>query len=237
MKNTKLRSPMNSIRCLLRPRGKHAFLRQLPAHARILDVGCGNNSPFVVKTILPHCHYTGVDIGDHNQTKPNVADEYLLTNPEDFARRISLFVACFDAVISAHNLEHCLDRVATLEAMLNSVKPGGLLYLSFPSEGSVHLPSRTKGGALNYFDDDTHLHAPPDYRQTIEKIEQAGFSIRFCAQEYRPFVLSLVGLVQEPLSRLRNRVMQGTWALYGFESIAWARRDRQPGTAVATKPA
>ena len=105
MKNTKLRSPMNSIRCLLRPRGKHAFLRQLPAHARILDVGCGNNSPFVVKTILPLCHYTGVDIGDHNQTKPNVADEYLLTSPEDFARRISLFVACFDAVISAHNLE------------------------------------------------------------------------------------------------------------------------------------
>ncbi|MEM3334256.1 MAG: methyltransferase domain-containing protein [Thermoplasmata archaeon] len=40
----------------------------------------------------------------------------------------------YDAVISAHNLEHCNDRYGTLEAMLKVIKVGGKLYLSFPSK-------------------------------------------------------------------------------------------------------
>ena len=63
------------VKKILRPNGKDAFLMSLPRAAEILDVGCGNNSPFRTKKILPKCIYTGIDIGDYNQSKPNLADE------------------------------------------------------------------------------------------------------------------------------------------------------------------
>jgi hypothetical protein len=91
------------------PNGKVHFLTKLHANSSILDVGCGNNSPYLVKSILLSSIYTGIDIGDYNQTKPNRADHYIVTAPEDFADRIAQFDACFDAIISSHNLEHCND--------------------------------------------------------------------------------------------------------------------------------
>jgi hypothetical protein len=30
--------------------------------------------------------------------------------------------------------------------------------------------------------------------------------------------------VIEPISRLRNKVMKGTWVLYGFETAIWGAR-------------
>ena len=76
----------------------------------ILDVGCGNNSPFHTKTVLPNCNYYGIDICDHNQTKPLLADLYIITTPDNFSFEISKYSNHFDAVISNHNLEHCDDR-------------------------------------------------------------------------------------------------------------------------------
>jgi hypothetical protein len=57
----------------LRPNGKVEFLSLLPDDAVILDVGCGNNSPYRVKRIIPNSNYTGIDVGDHEQKKPNRA--------------------------------------------------------------------------------------------------------------------------------------------------------------------
>jgi len=104
---------------------KSAFLHQLKPDARILDVGCGNNSPFYTKNILPECVYTGLDIGDYNQSQPNLADQYVVTTPAKFAEAIYAFNEAFDAVISTHNLEHCDDRDMTVDAMLGAVSPGG----------------------------------------------------------------------------------------------------------------
>jgi hypothetical protein len=68
----------------IRPNGKIDFLSSLPNNASILDVGCGNNSPYRTKRIVPNCVYTGIDVGDYNQTKPNKADGYIITSPENF---------------------------------------------------------------------------------------------------------------------------------------------------------
>lgn len=207
-------------------RDRNTFLGQLRPDSVILDVGCGNNSPFFAKEILPSCHYTGIDVGDYNQTKPNVADRYIVTGPEDFAGAIARFEACFDAVISSHNLEHCHERQKTLDAVLKAVKPGGRLFLAFPCEASAHFPSRD--GTLNYFDDDTHRGNPPDYRGILRTLEENRFDIDFAAQRYRPAYWWLRGLLNEPRSRTQNKVMFGTWAYYGFESIIWARKKSTP---------
>lgn len=205
-----------------RRQGLYAFLTRLAPDASILDVGCGNDSSFNIKSCHPGFIYTGIDIGDYNQTKPRLADNYLLTTPEDFAGTIAGLPASFDAVVSSHNLEHCNDRDKTLKAMLKAIKPGGRLYLSFPCEASVGFPNRKR--TLNYFDDQTHKGTPPKFDDVLRDIRDSGFEIERSIKRYRPTALRVIGLLQEPIARSRNDIMQGTWALYGFESIIWARK-------------
>ena len=46
----------------------------------MLDVGCGNNSPRIAKSIRPDIYYVGVDVGDYNQENGSIecADEYIV---------------------------------------------------------------------------------------------------------------------------------------------------------------
>lgn len=206
----------------LRRSGKHSFVGGLRPSCAILDVGCGNNSPQNVKGILPRCFYTGIDVGHYNQQNPNVADKYVITTPEGFANEISNYKECFDAVISSHNLEHCNDRDGTLLAMLGAVKPGGVIYLSFPCEDSVSFPKRK--GTLNYYDDDTHKGVPPSFDGVLLKIQASGFDVHVKVRNYRPTLLRMVGWLLEPISKRSKRVLRGTWEFYGFESIIWAQK-------------
>lgn len=210
----------------IRPNGKIDFLFSLPSDALILDVGCGNNSPYRVKKILPQSVYTGIDVGDYNQTEHNNADKYIITSPEKFSSEISKFSEEFDAVISSHNLEHCDHRDETLEAMLGALKVGGQLFLSFPCEQSTLFPKR--GGTLNYFDDSTHKLTPPKFDSILLTLKKFEFEVVYSNKNYKPTLLWLVGLILEPVSRLKNRNLFGTWEYYGFESIIIAKKTQRP---------
>ena len=214
----------NFTRPFINPLNKIDFLRGLSPNASILDVGCGNNSPFFVKKILPKCAYTGIDVGDYNQTKPILADNYLITSSESFADEIRKFANSFDAVISTHNLEHCDEREKTLEAMLKALKVGGRIFLSFPCEQSVSFPKR--GGTLNYYDDQTHKFSPPSFKKVLGTFEELGFQLNHAAKNYSPKIYWIVGFIQEPISKFRNKVMRGTWSYYGFESIIIATKTK-----------
>src|SRR5215475_6001912 len=101
---------------LFRRHRKLDFLNRLPRRFEVLDVGCGLDSPYLVKSLFPDCIYTGIDVSDYRQTKPNLADQYVIVDSSCFSRGIRAFGKKFDAVISSHNLEHCEDRDATLNA-------------------------------------------------------------------------------------------------------------------------
>lgn len=212
------------ISIALYPNGKVHFLTRLRKDSVILDVGCGNNSPNLVKSILPHSIYTGIDIGDYNQTMPNKADHYILTTPEKFASQIETFNEHFDAVLSSHNLEHCNDRYATFKAMLRATRVGGKVYVSFPSAPSIYFPRRQ--GTLNYFDDPTHKDVPPDFDRLLSISMEYGFETIFATRSNRPFLSSLLGLIVEPISRVRRQVLRGTWQYYGFEAVMILERVR-----------
>lgn len=209
-------------RGLINRHDKGAFLHQLKPSAQILDVGCGNNSPFYTKNILPMCDYTGLDIDDYNQSQPNVADHYIITTADKFAESIANFNGVFDAVISTHNLEHCDERNNTLNAMLGAVRLGGQIYMTFPCEKSVEFPSRP--GTLNYYDDPTHKEVPPNFDQLISTIKSRGFKIEFAARRYKPFFFWLAGFFNEKKSVASNKVFISTWAYYGFEAVIQARK-------------
>lgn len=198
-----------------------SFLRGLPNGARILDVGCGNNAPFWAKDVRADCYYVGLDVGDYNQDRPMAADEYIIVEPEAFTHRIAT-LGQFDGIISTHNLEHCNDRSGTLQAMVNAVKPGGDIYMLFPSELSASLPSRR--GGLNYFDDGTHQGRPPAFQDVLAAMR--GFEFIIAEPEHRPLADMLLGLYNEPESIRSGWIKPGTWALHGFEAIIWGTKPR-----------
>lgn len=124
-------------------------------------------------------------------------------------------------MISSHNIEHSVDPRRVLKALVKALKPGGKIYVSFPSEASVSFPSR--GGCLNFFDDSTHRDLPR-FDQIEAYLRDAGCEITVSERQYRPMLPRLTGALLEPLSRHRGHTMFGTWAYYGFESILWGRR-------------
>ncbi len=215
-----------SLKCAAKPRGRSNFIQSIPANGRVLDVGCGNDSPTRTKQQRPDLFYIGLDVADYNQSVPPrlIADSYILTSPEKFAEEIEKFEGTLDAVVSSHNIEHCLDPMGVLRAMLRSLRGGGALYMAFPCEESVSFPKRK--GTLNFYDDPTHV-AVPDYRAILREIEAQGCKVDFARKRYRPSTLYAVGLVTEPINALRRGGNPGTWALYGFESVIWATRPKR----------
>ena len=206
--------------------GKEHFLKQLPPKSRILDVGCGNDSPQFTKSILPDSYYIGLDVGDYNQHHAHLADEYIITKPQQFADKIGEFKEQFDAVISAHNLEHCDDRERVLINMIEAIKPGGMLYLAFPSADSMTFPSRK--GTLNYLDDKTHKGLPPNFGKTVATISGKSCDIVYASSRYQPAIRWLIGLYHEAKSVAINHVDTETQAFWGLEAIIWARKSHSP---------
>ena len=205
------------------PHSRGKFLKIINQRGTLLDVGCGNNSPYNIKTKLPDIVYTGIDVGDYNQTKPMLADNYIITSPETFADKIMEFKNEFDTVICSHNLEHCNDRNKTLESITNALKSGGYLYLSFPSENSVHFPG-PRSGCLNYYDDSSHKDVPPQFDEVIAKLKNNSMKILFAAKSYKPIGEYIIGFLNERQSRKEKVIKRGTWAYWGFETIIWARK-------------
>jgi hypothetical protein len=106
--------------------------------------------------------------------------------------------------------------------MLKSLKNGGKIYLSFPSESTVGFPSRR--GTLNYFDDASHQGNPPSFEEIINFLSENNFKIDFAKPRYRPILLFLLGFFLEPWSKFRGKTAIGTWALYGFETVIHATK-------------
>ncbi len=212
------------VHSILRPKGKVSFLESIPNSGLLLDVGCGNKSPFHTKLQRPDVEYHGLDIGDYNQQDPDrYANRYILTSPENFASEIEKMKNSYDAVVSAQNLEHCNEPERVLQALLQSLKVGGRLYLSFPCEASVTFPNRR--GTLNFYDDESHVYLP-DFDRISAEISAAGFNIEYKARRYRPFLGFLLGLVCEPFGRMFacNTPYAASWTFYGYESVIWAVR-------------
>ena len=200
----------------------YCFLNQAKARGRLLDVGCGTHSPRVLPAILPSYHYTGIDIIANNDSVifPNLY--VLCEHPDKFSEDILNLPDTYDIIVCNHNLEHCNNINKTIIAMCKKLNNGGMIYIAVPSVSSVNFPSRP--GCLNYYDDATHKGSPPNTVDVCTILRQNGLQISRHSISEKPTLHYLIGLLQEPLSRLENKVQSATWAYYGFESIIWAHK-------------
>ncbi|WP_212743007.1 class I SAM-dependent methyltransferase [Sphingopyxis sp. 2PD] len=200
-------------------------MASLPPDAKLFDVGCGNRSAERIKRVQPGIYYVGVDVSDFLQSEASYSamDRYVRSDSASFATEIANIGEAFDAVISSHNIEHCEDQDAVLDAMCAALKPGGRLYLAFPTEAARNFPSRA--GTLNFFDDPTHREVP-SFSVIAERLERNGMTINKAIRRSRPWVYAAVGLILEPWSRISKKVDDAgaIWALWGFESIIWAEK-------------
>jgi len=118
---------------------------------RILDIGCGNGSPTVTKRWFPGCHYAGADIQRYKLSNADVAamDVFFPLNI-DGSGYDAIPDASYDFVILNHVVEHMRDPAPVVATLCAKLKPGGYIWIAFPSLRSLSLP-HSVDETLNFF--------------------------------------------------------------------------------------
>lgn len=162
---------------------KTAFVKTLPRHALVLDVGAGDGSmenlrrwpaprrsdlrfyAYAMKTGMWFDRYDRSEEGTWPSQKPDFGGEM------------------FDAIFSAHFIEHIPDPVEFVKWSIKRLKSGGRLYIEWPSENAIKQQSgdtlRAAGVPViigNYYDDRTHRKLP-DREKIIKAMKSAKLSI------------------------------------------------------------
>jgi len=126
------------------------------AIVNVLDVGCGNHSPSLTKRWYPTWKYHGLDREEYSTDeydKKAMAKYYSLDLSNDNLESIPNNY--YDIVIMSHIIEHLHNGLKIVEFLIQKIKSGGKIYIEFPSERSLSLPSMS--GSLNFCDDPTHV--------------------------------------------------------------------------------
>lgn len=197
---------------------------------RILDIGCGNNSPTTTKHWFPRCHYTGVDIQQYNIDEADiVAMDAFYNVGTDGSGYSAIPDGSYDFIILHHVIEHMAAPAQVLALICPKLKPGGCIWIAFPSLRSLSFPHAAEG-TLQFCDDDTHIYVP-DLGEVSNVLLANGVKVLHAGRT-RDVVRTLVGVAVLPF-RLLNRlitgrlVARGLWYVLGFEDHVFGQRRLQ----------
>jgi ubiquinone/menaquinone biosynthesis C-methylase UbiE len=128
--------------------------KELPAGARVLDVGAG---PCRYRALFAHCRYESQDF-----TQYEGHDQGLFSDKDSWgygqidyvsdATDIPVASGSFDAVLCTEVLEHVPDPIAVVRELARIVRPGGRLLLTAPLNSGLHQePYHFYGGYTPYW--------------------------------------------------------------------------------------
>jgi SAM-dependent methyltransferase len=193
---------------------------------RILDIGCGNNSPSTTKRWFPGCLYSGADIAQYNNNNDDIAaiDSFYPLGI-DGSGYSAIPDSSYDFVILHHVVEHMTEPAPILASICSKLKPGGYIWIAFPSLRSLSLPSAE--GTLQFCDDATHVYVP-DIREVSNILLSNGVKILHAGRS-RDFIRMLIGAVILPWVMLKRLVTgrlssKGLWYVLGFEDHVFGQR-------------
>jgi SAM-dependent methyltransferase len=195
---------------------------------RILDIGCGNGSPSITKRWFPGCHYSGADIQRYNLSDGDLAamDDFYPIGA-DGSGYDAIPASSYDLVILNHVVEHMAEPAPVLAALCGKLKPGGYIWIAFPSLRSLSLP-HSSDETLQFCDDPTHIHVP-EIREIANILLAGGVAIVHAGRSREGFLTTL-GDAVKLLKRLLRRAFtgrfsaRGLWYLLGFEDHVLGRR-------------
>jgi SAM-dependent methyltransferase len=196
---------------------------KLPANPRILDIGCGNNSPTTTKRWFEDCHYSGADITRYNNSASDLAAiDTFYPLGVDGSGYDAIPNASFDFVILHHVIEHIPNPNPTLAAICEKLKPGGVIWIAFPSLKSLSLPS-----PLHFCDDPSHVYIP-HVREVANVLLSNNVRVLHAGRS-KAFIRTALGVVMLPLALLRRAVTgrlsgKGLWYVLGFEDCVFGQR-------------
>lgn len=194
---------------------------------RILDIGCGNNSPSVTKHWFPDCDYSGADIQRYNiDERDDAAMDHFYLVKADGSGYDSIPDDYYDFVVLHHVIEHMQNSTPILASLCRKLKPGGYIWIAFPSLRSLSLPSAAEG-TLQFCDDISHVYLP-DVREVSNTLLANGVTVLH-AGKTRDAVRMLLGILVLPVTIIK-RVLTGKlsalglWYILGFEDHVFGRR-------------
>jgi len=191
---------------------------------RLLDAGSGNHAATKLKKHMSKCLYYGIDITRDYNYQP---DDFSLM--EGFWEKDLTSLQFddipdnhFDAILMTHIIEHLHNGDAVIEGLLKKLKPGGYIYIEYPSARSVNFPS--KQGTLNFYDDSTHVRIYT-LNELKSLLEKSGCSVLDAAIRR-----DIRNILMMPVKMIHNRIKYGYvmasvyWDWYGFAEFVWARK-------------
>jgi SAM-dependent methyltransferase len=195
----------------------------------LLDVGCGSHSASAAKRWLPNCRYTGIDRDRHyfNDATDLAAMDAFYEMDLTLLRFAEIPDAHFDVLLMSHVIEHLHNGDEVLRGLLPKVRPGGLVFVEFPGERSLSLPSMP--GSLNFHDDPTHVRLFTA-REVAALLSEAGCSVIRAGVRHDPAGILLMG-PRILKSLFTGRKVPGGvfWDLLGFADCVIAVKP--PGAA------
>jgi trans-aconitate methyltransferase len=198
------------------------FYREL--HGRefsLLDVGCGNHSPAQTRKWFPQCRYSGIDRESYNlddRDKEAMGTSFAIDLQKQSLSPVP--DRAYDVILLSHVIEHLTNGLEVLAELAAKLAPGGRIYVEFPSERSLRLPSMK--GTLNFHDDPTHvrLYTVAEVRKVLESY---GLEI-VSAGRRRDMAHILLCPVHLVYNLLKNRRLSAAalWDLLGFADYVYA---------------
>jgi SAM-dependent methyltransferase len=195
---------------------------------RILDIGCGNGSPTVTKRWFPGCHYAGADIQRYKLSNADVAamDAYYSLGA-DGSGYDAIPDASYDFVILNHVVEHMRDPAPVVATLCAKLRPGGYMWIAFPSFKSLSLP-HAEDETLQFCDDPTHVYLP-DVREMANILLANGVAVLHAGRSREGFFTGLgdvLKLGKRAVKWLFTRQFsgRGMWYVLGFEDHVFGQR-------------
>ena len=212
--------------CPMKFRSARGKLLMLSPH--ILDIGCGNGSPSLTKKWFPGCRYAGADIQRYNQSDADVAamDEFYQLGA-DGSGYDAIPEASYDFLILNHVIEHMSEPAPIVAKLCAKLKPGGYIWIAFPSQRSLTLP-HSVDETLNFYDDPTHVYLPK-VEEVAEVLRANGVTVIDAGRSREGF-WTTVGDVVKFLKRWIKKLVtgkfsgRGMWYLMGFEDHVFGQR-------------
>jgi len=195
---------------------------------RILDIGCGNGSPSVTKRWFPGCFYSGADIQRYKLSDADVAAmDMFFPLGDDGSGYEAIPNASYDFVILNHVVEHMRDPAPVVATLCAKLKPGGYIWIAFPSLRSLSLP-HSEDETLQFCDDPTHVYVP-DVREMANILLANGVAVLHAGRSREGFFTAIADVVKL-CKRCVMRVFtgkfsgRGMWYVLGFEDHVLGQR-------------